>query len=336
MQRIYLFCLLFLLSVIQAASFSIAFAAEAPSENQSRLAPVSQQLVREGDFAVKLQVALGLGKSEDETYAESVLGEHGITPRNGWIADYPMTPDIVGELRKSITASVAADKLDMDEEKALKLFDQVVMDTELSVKPYTGNEPADTAAATAPQYPDGTVINNYYTTAGPPVITYYAPPSAYLYLYGWVPYPFWWNGVRFSGYYMLNDFHRPYYYRHRPVFVSNHFNDVRMNRVWRIDPVSRYNGRTFAGIGVTPNRKRFISTGVARSEVRIFNAPRPQAYRSTTTTAPSVRSYTTTRPARQSYSTGGRSYHKSGSSSYTRGHAGGGKSGGGGHRGGRR
>ena len=49
--------------------------------------PIGQQLVREGTFAVKLALALGMGKTEGEVEAESRLVEAGITPRNGGIAD---------------------------------------------------------------------------------------------------------------------------------------------------------------------------------------------------------------------------------------------------------
>ena len=64
--------------------------------------PIEQQLVREGEFAVRLASTLGVSAAADEVEAESRLGEVGITPRNGWIADYPVTPDIVGELQKAV------------------------------------------------------------------------------------------------------------------------------------------------------------------------------------------------------------------------------------------
>ena len=51
----------------------------APSQAQPEQSPgllsVSQQLVREGDFAVRLHSALGLGAAEDEAAAESGLGQ---------------------------------------------------------------------------------------------------------------------------------------------------------------------------------------------------------------------------------------------------------------------
>src|SRR3974377_1091063 len=61
-------------------------------EGNARTAPpISPPLVREGAFAVDLAVALNLGQPSSEAEAESMLGEVGIAPRNGWIADYPLT-----------------------------------------------------------------------------------------------------------------------------------------------------------------------------------------------------------------------------------------------------
>ena len=104
------------------------------------------------------------------------------------------------------------------------------------------------------------------------MVTYYAPPPDYYYLYAWVPYPFWCYGFWFPGFFVLHDFHRVVNVHNRAVFVSNHFNDVSAHRVFRVDPVKRFNGRTFAGIGA-PRTGGFVSTGVPRSDRRIFNAP---------------------------------------------------------------
>ncbi|MGC9975611.1 MAG: hypothetical protein ABSC57_02665 [Syntrophales bacterium] len=101
------------------------------------------------------------------------------------------------------------------------------------------------------------------------------PPPDFYYFYAWIPYPFWCSGFWFPGFFVLNDFHRIIVLNGRVAFVSNHFSDVRKHRVFRIDPGARFNGRTFAGIGVK-NKKGFISTGVPRSETRIFHGSREQ------------------------------------------------------------
>ena len=253
-------------------------------EPKSSPPPIGQQLVREGDFALKLANSLEVGSVEDEIEAETELGKVGITPRNGWIADYPMTPDVIGELHKSVRDAAASGKISLEIEEALKRLNAVGADFSVAVIP-SSNNAADRAKAPKPDnFPDQTVINNYYNTEGPPVVTYYEPPHLYYNLYSWVPYPFWGFGFWYPGYFMLNDFHRVVHVRDRVVFISNHFQDVRSHRMYRIDPISRFGGRTYAGIGVTSSR-RFISTGVSRGERRIFNgnrmrtAPRSMSHR---------------------------------------------------------
>lgn len=250
--------------------------------------PIGQPLIREGTLAVKLVPALGLGTTDDQTEAETILGQAGITPRNGWIADYPVTPDIIGELQKSISDAVDAKKISVGKEEAIKKLNDLNTGLGMEVKPYTNGETYEGTPPSAENYPEPTVINNYYYNQGPPVVTYYAPPPDYYYLYSWVPYPFWWTGFWFPGFFILNDFHRTIIVDRRVAFISNHFNDVRGHRVFRIDPVSRFRGRTFAGIGVTRTRG-FISTGVPRSDRRIFNGPRARTIPGSRMTTPSYR-----------------------------------------------
>jgi hypothetical protein len=239
-------------------------------------APIAQKLVREGDLAVKLVAALGLEATNDEVEAENQLAQVGILPRNGWIADYPVTPDIIGELQQKLGEVADAGKLSIDKTEALKRFDGAMAELNLAIKPHTADRNYQPKLEIAETYPDPTVINNYYVTEGPPVVTYYSPPPDYYYLYSWVPYPFWCASIWFPGFFVLNDFHRTIVINQRVVFVSNHFRDVRAHRVFRIDPARRFNGRTFAGIGVV-DRRGFISTGVPRSDRTIFNGTRTRS-----------------------------------------------------------
>ncbi|HEY6009125.1 MAG TPA: hypothetical protein VIU40_12440 [Geobacteraceae bacterium] len=252
--------------------------------------PIAQQMVREGDLAVKLTTALGLGTYEDEAEAESKLGDVGITPRNGWIADYPATPDIIGELQKSVGDAAEAGKITLTRDEAVGKLTAVITELKLGIRPYTGATTSEPTPEEAEQYPNPAVVNNYYYTEGPPVVTYYAPPPDYYYLYSWVPYPFWWFDFWFPGFFVLNDFHRPLFVGHRVAFISNHFNDFRAHRVFRVDPVGRFQGRTFAGIGVPPRRGGFISTGVPHSGQRIFNNPRTRGWQGTAPTGSAFRS----------------------------------------------
>jgi len=102
-------------------------------------------------------------------------------------------------------------------------------------------------------------VDEYYEDEGPPVITYYAPPADYYYLYDWDPWPFWWAGIWFPGFFVLADFDfvvvvnnfgnvvvvDPLAVRTGSVAVSgtarvvtNHVVNTRTNTVAKVDPVS--------------------------------------------------------------------------------------------------
>ncbi|HMK50333.1 MAG TPA: hypothetical protein VK435_09790 [Thermodesulfovibrionales bacterium] len=248
---------------------ALAFAQAQPSASQAP--PIEQPLVREGDFAVELVRELGLGTTSDESEAETILGSVGISPRNGWIADYPVTPDITGEIQQSVSDAADSHKLPLSRDEALKRFQNVKATLDLEIRGYQPGETHELNPGT--EYPETTVINNYYYEQGPPVVTYYAPPPDYYYLYSWVPYPFWWFDFWFPGFFILNDFHRSVHFHHRTEFISNHFNDFSHHRVHRIDPVDRFHGRTFAGIGA-PKTGRFLSLGVRNAPTSVFNRNR--------------------------------------------------------------
>ena len=209
-------------------------------EATSDLPQVAQPLVREGDFAIKLVEALKMGKAEDEAQAESLLVAAGIEPRNGWISDYPVAPDVIGQLQESITASAGSGKLAMTEEEALDEFQTLCASLGLSIVagtsgPGEGNEPE----ADLSQYDIPTVVNSYYYEYGPPIVTYYAPPPDYYYLYSWVPYPFWYGGFFFSGFFCLNHFNKIVIVKDRHKVVTNRVFDNRSHSTVRIDPATR-------------------------------------------------------------------------------------------------
>ena len=231
------------------------------------------QLVREGELAVRLLSALGLGTADDEVAAESRLADAGVAPRNGWVANYPVTPDIIGELYKSVRDAAAADRIPMSIEAALGQLSQVINELGLAVKPADKDRKSASRERGNPVQIDE---SEFYAADGPPVVSYYRPPADYFYLYSWVPYPFWWSGIWFGGYYILNDFHRPHYRGNRVYFYSNHYNDIRRHRVFRIDPYERYRGRTYYGIG--SSRRGGLSTGVPHSGRTIFNGDRSRGY----------------------------------------------------------
>jgi hypothetical protein len=203
--------------------------------------PLSQTLVREGTLATRLADVLKLGPVGGEAEAESALSAAGIAPRNGWIADYPVTPDIVGELEASVGDAAGTGILSITKDAASKTFRDVMAEYNL---PVAAEGEVRSAEASPPDYPDAEALDNYYDSEGPPVVTYYAPPSDYAYMYDWVASPFWWSGVWFSGFLILTDFDvRVHSHGHKrgdghDEFISNHFRDG-TGRTARIDPTDR-------------------------------------------------------------------------------------------------
>ncbi|HEX9080313.1 MAG TPA: hypothetical protein VF795_12040 [Desulfuromonadaceae bacterium] len=207
---------------------------------------IGQSLIREGDFAVKLENNLSMGTVQNEADAENRLAAVGIMPKNGWIADYPVTPDILDEVSIGVRNAADAGRIPLTADVALQRLNDVMAQAGLSMRtPSEGDANVPQLAATE-DYPSAGDISDYYYDAGPPVITYYAPPPEYYYLYGWVPFPFWCDGAWFPGYFILHDFDRHVHFGDRDRFVSNHFNDERHNRIFRVDPIARLNGRTTA------------------------------------------------------------------------------------------
>lgn len=240
---------------------------------------ISQPLVREGTFAVRLADALDVGNPANEAEAETTLSAVGIAPRNGWIGDYPVTPDIVAELRASVSEAADSGNLVMGKDAALTTFSSVITEYGLFVQADTSGQNA--GGMVAPAYPDSTTIYNYYYDEGPPVVTYYAPPVDYAYLYSWVPYPFWWWNFWFPGFFVLADFHvfthghghghgHGFGHGEHGEFVSNHFRDSRTGMVSRIDPVHRAGGGTFSDRAV----RGWSSASGQRGAQAIFNSSR--------------------------------------------------------------
>lgn len=210
--------------------------------------PVAPDLVREGDFAITLVSSLEIGTADNEAEAESMLASAGIAPKNGWISDYPVTPDILGELEDAVAAAADSDRLPMAKEEALEALESVSADLGLSVVAGTSEEYAEAPPSASSQYIQPTVINNYYYRDGPPVVTYYPPPSDYLYLYTWVPYPFWCSRFFFSGFFILHDFHKVVSIHNRVVVVSDHFFHRGHRRFFRVDPAKRRGGRSLGAV----------------------------------------------------------------------------------------
>lgn len=228
----------------------LAAAASPVSAQPSAAPPIAAPLIREGELALKLLPALGLGLAPDEITAESRLGDAGIMPRNGWIADYPVTPDIVGELQRAVADAADAGMLNLSREQALAQMNYVASGLNVSALSYADDGQYASQAPDAWYYPEPAALNNFYYTEGPPVYTYFVPPEDYYNLYTYVAYPFVSSGYRFPGFFMLRDFHRTIRVHGRPYYCSNHFRNPGTQRVAVIDPVARLGRAGASSVGV--------------------------------------------------------------------------------------
>ncbi len=242
-----------LLSYVMAAGLLLnpfaAFAADYGSQPQTNQAPpVAQPLVREGDFAIKLAAKLDLGLPPNEAVAEEMLAKVGIVPLNGWLSDYPVTPEIVGQLHESIAKAAADGKLPMNTDEATRGLYSLTAEMNLPTPAGPGSAPTE-GAPSAPPSTNPAVVNNYYYDQGPPVITYYPPPYDYAYLYAWVPYPVFWFGFWFPGFFICHNFttvvvSAPFGHADvgRRRIVTNRVIDPVTRRVAVVDPVTRTSG----------------------------------------------------------------------------------------------
>jgi hypothetical protein len=130
-------------------------------QNGSVPPPISQPLIREGDFAMKLVSALNLGTAYTGADAESILASAGITPKNGCISDYPVTPVVIGQLQQPIETAASTGTLPMDSGQAINAFQTLVADEGLPIQIASGTSPG-ARTTNYGEYSNPSVINNYY------------------------------------------------------------------------------------------------------------------------------------------------------------------------------
>jgi hypothetical protein len=154
-------------------------------QNKPGPPPIEKSLVREGSYAMKLVEALKMGQAKSEAEAESMLASVGIAPRNGWIADYPLTPDIIGELRNAIGVALDSGKLAMKKDEAMMAV-QVLVDNQWRQPVAPGKGQARQYGENPPSVYEGYEggYEPYYNRE-----PYYSP---YPYYYGgyYYPYPY--------------------------------------------------------------------------------------------------------------------------------------------------
>ncbi|MGA2387313.1 MAG: hypothetical protein ABSG33_12380 [Candidatus Bathyarchaeia archaeon] len=128
MKKTYLLVIAALLLMMPIAA-GVAHAADTTKSPP----PIGQMLVREGDYALKLAQALKVKPAATEADAENTLAAIGITPKNGWISDFPVTPDITAEIQTAIDAAAGSGKLTMSKAEADSAFKALNDEAGLSI-----------------------------------------------------------------------------------------------------------------------------------------------------------------------------------------------------------
>ena len=149
-----------------------------------------RSFVREGWFAMKLAEALKIGPVKSEAEAGRMLASVGIAPQNGWIADSPVTPDIIEELQNAIAAAADSGTIAMNRAEAIKMFEDLIIEIESQ---YARVEPPP-------------IRKPYFWPYYYPYPYYYGYLDPYPYYY---PYPYF-----FGGYYRYHRHHHDYHRYH--------------------------------------------------------------------------------------------------------------------------
>jgi len=79
---------------------------------------------------MELAEVLRIGEVKSEAEAEGRLASLGIAPKNGWIADYPLTPNIIRELRNAVGEASDSGKIAMNREEAIGAFQDLIASLE--------------------------------------------------------------------------------------------------------------------------------------------------------------------------------------------------------------
>jgi len=284
-----------LVILVAAGLVPAAYTASVNAQSSSsKPPPIEQPLVSEGEFAVEKATALKLNSPHDEAAAESSLAGINIAPRNGWISNYPMTPDIIAEVRESTARSASAGSLNISEADAAGIVDSVSTALNLPIKAAdekynyessysstaSSSSEYQSSSAAAPakvsEYEEPSVVEvpeeEYYDGYGPPIVTYYPPPWAYAYLYDWVPWPFWWGGLGFGGFFILGDFDRNDHHHRFTNHVTNANGTVsRVNAVTRSTGMGTQSSSTLAGASRSTQGIRLSSANAQADARTIMN-----------------------------------------------------------------
>ncbi len=101
---------------------------EYPEGDNLPAPPAAQTPISQGSFAMKLVSVLKVGPATTEAQAAEMLATVGISPKDGWFVDQPMTMSVVGDLRSKVGAAAQAGKIPMDKDEAWAAYQSVITD----------------------------------------------------------------------------------------------------------------------------------------------------------------------------------------------------------------
>jgi len=190
----------------QYTTLDTVFEPEPTSTAAPPLPETSPQTVTQGEFAVQLVEELGLADEPTAEEAADLLNSVRISPRLGqWELNQPMSPELTSRLRMLAVAAAQRGSLTLSPEQALLAFDTASALLGLSVP--------------VPTLPEEASESPYPIAETPPLVSVAPPPDLYPY-YLWTPVAggFWWGGVLFPGFFVLDVNHFHSHHHH-------HFND---------------------------------------------------------------------------------------------------------------
>lgn len=165
------------------------------------LPPIAAPLVRQGTFAVSLSASLGLSAGS-EAAAINNLSQIGIIPRGGWSAGSLVTPALIGELQNSIFLAARSGQLLISGNKVVSRFNNVRHQMGLPIFPVKASARSAflNAGVVSPSQ-----INSFFIKNGPPLMTFFPPPSKFSNLFAFTPCPFVCSNVFFPGFFVRQD-----------------------------------------------------------------------------------------------------------------------------------
>lgn len=209
----------------------------APAPAPVPVTATEENRVTEGRFVVALAGELGLGRDLTVEEAADLLTRIRVIPPLGrWRFEEPMTPELTARLRALTVSAAQRGAISIQPEEALLAFDATA--ALLNVPIAAGGDVLSDRAAPA-------IIDS------PPLVLINPPPVEIVSSYVWVPVApgFVWNGVRCTGFFVLNQRHGRFVFLdrdriahrfndrvHDHFFINGPFDDDRFPRVFVVPP----------------------------------------------------------------------------------------------------